>query len=374
MKNSRNSKKKKVRYAVIGLGYIAQIAMLPAFRHARQNSELVALVSDDPVKLRKLGRQYDVPYTFSYDLFDQYLESGEIDAVYISLPNSMHKDFAIRAARAGIHVLCEKPMAVTANDCEQMIKAADENRVKLMIAYRLHFEKANMESVKIAQSGKLGDLRVFNSLFTMQVKAGDIRLQKKLGGGTLYDIGIYCINAARYLFRAEPVEVFAQSIKQTQKRFDEVDEMTSAVMRFPGNRLAAFTSSFGAADNATYQILGTKGSIELVNAYEYAQPMERIIKIGDSEKKTSFAMKDQFAPELIYFSDCILKNHKPEPSGTEGLADVRIIEALYHSAATGKSVKLNEFQAHARPTEEQVIIRPAVKKPELVHADSPHPE
>ena len=197
-----------MRYAVVGLGYIAQVAVLPAFRHAGVNSELAALVSGDPQKLRKLGRKYRVAALYDYERFEECLQSGKIDAVYIALPNHLHRTYAVAAARRGIHVLCEKPMAVTATECEAMIEAARSNGVALMIAYRLHFEKANLEAVSLTRSGKLGDLRIFQSLFTMQVRDEDnIRLKRAAGGGPLYDIGIYCINAARSLFRAEPLEV-----------------------------------------------------------------------------------------------------------------------------------------------------------------------
>ena len=182
----------------------------------------------------------------------------------------MHRDYTVRACRAGIHVLCEKPLAVSESDCEEMINAAAENGVKLMTAYRLHFEQANMKAVEIAQSGKLGELRAFNSVFTMQVKDGDIRLQKDLGGGTLYDIGIYCINAARYLFQDEPIEVFGFSANNGEKRFKEVDEMFSAILRFPDERLASFTTSFGASDVSAYQIVGTEGDLRVDPAYEFA--------------------------------------------------------------------------------------------------------
>ncbi len=141
--------KGKIRYAVVGLGYIAQIAVLPAFAHAGKNSELTALVSDDPLKLKRLGRKYNVTSTYSYDQYDACLKSGEIDAVYIALPNNMHREYTERAARAGVHVLCEKPMAVTVRECEAMIEATEQNRVKLMIAYRLHFEEANLKAAEI---------------------------------------------------------------------------------------------------------------------------------------------------------------------------------------------------------------------------------
>jgi glucose-fructose oxidoreductase len=191
--------KPKVRYAVVGLGHIAQAAVLPAFENAKSNSELVAFVSDDPVKHQRLGRRYNVVSTYTYKEYNALLKSGSIDAVYIALPNSMHRDFTVRAARAGIHVLCEKPLAVTAKDCEEMIDAcaekqseADDGRIGCILNARTWMQ------VEIAQSGKLGELRIFNSVFGYQVKAGNIRTQKKLGGGAAYDIGIYCINAARY--------------------------------------------------------------------------------------------------------------------------------------------------------------------------------
>jgi predicted dehydrogenase len=360
----------KVRYAVVGLGYIAQIAVLPAFVKAK-NAELVALVSDDPKKLAKLGKKYNVPFRYSYDEYDACLCSGEVDAVYIALPNNLHREYTVRACRARVHVLCEKPMAVTESDCEAMIAAAKENRTRLMIAYRLHFEEANMKAVEIARSGKLGNLRAFNSLFTMQVKEGDIRLQKDLGGGTLYDIGIYCINAARYIFQAEPVEVFAWSANNGEKRFEEVDEMTSAILRFPDERLASFTSSFGASDVSAYQIVGSEGDLRVDPAYEFVGDLKHRLTIKGKTRERTFSKRDQFAPELLYFSDCVIKGQEPEPSGREGLADVRIIRALYHSAASGKPVKLDEFERDQRPTIEQEIHQPPVKKPRLVRAATP---
>jgi predicted dehydrogenase len=357
---------------VVGLGYIAQTAVLPAFKNANKNSELAALISHDEVKLRKLSRKYQVRGAYTYDQFDACLESGEIDAVYIALPNHMHREYTIRAAERGVHVLCEKPMAVSEKDCREMIQAAEDYRVKLMVAYRLHFEESNLQAIKIAKSGRLGELRAFQSLFSLQAKEGDIRLNSiELGGGTLYDIGIYCINAARYLFRAEPVEVIAMSENNGEKRFREVDEMTSAVLRFPGNRLASFTSSFGAADAAEYRLVGTKGDLRSENAYEYSEAITHRLTVNGKETRTTYRRRDQFGPELLYFSDCILNNRDPEPSGKEGLADVRVIDALYRSMRTVGSVSLGEFEKPSRPSPAQEIDRPPVDEPELVHAESP---
>jgi glucose-fructose oxidoreductase len=237
-----------------------------------------------------------------------------------------------------------------------------------MTAYRLHFEKANLEAIKVARSGKLGELRYFNSIFSMQANDPNIRLEKKMGGGPLHDLGVYCINAARNLFGAEPTEVVGVTATGKDKRFREVPEMVSATLRFPGERLATFICSFGAADASIYHVVGTKGRIELRNGYEYVEPIELRMTIEDKETSREFGQRDQFAPELLYFSDCILKNKEPEPSGEEGLADVRIVEALYQSAKTGRPVKLPVITKRKRPSVAQEIRRPAVKKPELVRA------
>lgn len=365
------TEQKKVRYAIVGLGHIAQVAVLPAFAHANKNSELVAFVSDDATKIKKLSKKYGVEYSYSYDDYDVLLKSGLIDAVYIALPNTLHAEYAIRAAKAGIHVLCEKPLAVTAKECEKIISAADSNNVKLMTAYRLHFEEGNLKASEIIQSGKIGEPRIFNSVFTMQVVVPDnIRLQEKLGGGTLYDIGIYCINAARYIFRAEPTEVFAATANNGQERFSEVEEMASVTMRFPEDRLATFVCSFGASSISSYQVVCTKGDLKVEPAYEYAGEIKHQLTINDKTKERVFKKRDQFAAELIYFSDCVLQDKKPETSGEEGLIDVRIIEALYRSAKTGKPVKLEKAERKPRPTMKQEIEKPPVDKPDLIKVQS----
>lgn len=361
----------KVRYAVVGQGHIAQVAVLPAFAHAQRNSELAALVSGDRVKLRALGRKYGVGGLYSYEQYDDCLRSGGVDAVYIALPNHLHREYAVKAARAGVHVLCEKPLAVTEADCKAMIAAARRGRVKLMVAYRLHFEEASLKAVEMVRGGKLGEARIFESLFTMQVKPGNIRLQRE-GGGGLYDIGIYCINAARALFAAEPVSVFAWSANNGEKRFREVDEMTAAVMRFPGEQLASFTCSLGAADVSEYHVVGTKGALRVEPAYEYAEGLVHHLQTGDEpNKKKTFAKRDQFAAELLYFSDCVLRDREPEPSGEEGLADVRVIRALLRSARAGRPVPLGAFSRRRRPRLAQEIERPPVRKPRVVRAEPP---
>lgn len=369
--NGHGKDRQIVRYAVVGLGYISQDAILPAFAHARENSELRALVTQDPVKARKLSRKYEVPLHYSYDEYDRCLKSGEIDAVYIALPNTMHHAYAVAAANAGIHVLCEKPMAMDETECLSMISAAEENGVKLMIAYRLHFERANLNAIRAIRSGRIGKPRIFSSVFTQQVPEGNIRLKKDLGGGPLGDVGIYCINAARYLFQAEPEEVFAYEATSDDQRFREVEESVTAVLRFPGARLATFSCSFGASDVSEFQIVGTKGNLRADPAYSHHNGLKLQVTVGGASRDSIFPRSDQFAPELLYFSNCILNNREPEPSGKEGLADVRIIRAITESIETHRPVRVKPTAIESRPGPEQEIRRPPVPKPEIVHAHSP---
>jgi predicted dehydrogenase len=362
-----------IRYAVVGLGHIAQAAVLPAFGHATRNSRLVALVSGSAKKLKALGRRYRVTRLCDYDEADSLFLSGEVDAVYIALPNDQHKEWTIRAARAGLHILCEKPMAVTARDCAAMIRAAAAANVKLMIAYRLHFEAANLDAVKQARRGTLGDLKFFSSDFSMQVRDNNVRLKRAKGGGPLYDIGIYCINAARAVLGEEPRSVFATATRSRGRRFREIDETVIAAMRFEDDRLGSFSCSFGAADRSTYTVTGTRGSITLDPAYEYTEGLQSRLRVGERDHTRKFGKRDQFAAELEYFSECILDNRRPEPSGAEGLADVQIIEAMQRSIRSRRWVAL-KGSSHARPrtTAGRNIIRrpPVPREPQLVDVKS----
>jgi glucose-fructose oxidoreductase len=364
---------RKIRYAVVGLGSIAQEAVLPAFQNA-QNSELTALVSGDDVKREQLSKRYGVSRAYNYEQYDECL--GEVDAVYITLPNHLHRQYAERAARASVHVLCEKPLAPTEEDCRKMIETARETGTCLMTAYRLHFEAANLEAVRLCQIGRLGDVRAFDSIFSQRVAEGNVRLTYDIanGGGPLFDMGVYCINAARYLFRDEPVEVAAFRGNDGERRFQKIDEAVSLMMRFPKDRLATFTVSFNAAPVGRYLVAGTKGTLTLDPAYEYAADKRLRITADGVTNERIFAKGDEFGPELVYFSDCILNNREPEPSGEEGLADVQIIQAAYRSAETGRTIPIEAVRRYSRPTPEQEIDRPPVEEPELLHARMPSGE
>lgn len=355
---------KKIRYAVVGLGHIAQTAVLPAFSNATENSILTALVSGDEKKLKTLGKKYNVDKLYRYSQFEECLRNKEVDAIYIATPNFYHRNIMETAANYGVHVLCEKPMAVTTEDCLSMIQVAEQNHTKLMIAYRLHFEAANLEAISLSQHKRIGQLRIFNSVFTMQMKdKKNIRLKDvDSGGGPLYDIGIYCINASRYLFRAEPIEVFAM---------ESSEKSIAVMMKFPDNRIANFTASFDAFPTIDYDLIGTEGRIRLEQAYGYANEMTLKVYDNDKLEVKKFEKRDQFGPELIYFSNCILKDKKPEPSGEEGLADIKIIEAILLSIELGSPVELELEKVSKRPTKNQLITLSPISTPKPVNVSDP---
>lgn len=373
-------KSEPVRYAVVGLGWFAQVAILPAFENARDKARLVALVSSDGEKLAELGARYEIPERLrvDYDGYGDLLASGEIDAVYLALPNHLHCEYAVRAAHAGIHVLCEKPMAVTEEECRTMIEAAEDGGVKLMIAYRLHFEEANLRAAEIVRSGRIGTPRFFDAVFSNPVThVDDIRLNPiEEGGGTVYDIGIYCINAARALFEAEPEEVVAMSqpafgMERDDPRFQNCDATTSAVLRFPDDRLATFTSSFAGAERESYRVVGSEGELLVEPAFSFKGTLRHRLTVDGETTEEEFSERDQVAPEILYFSDCVREDREPEPSGLEGLADVRIIRAIYRSAREGRAIALEPVEKEERPDLSQEIHLPAPGEQELVNVEAP---
>lgn len=362
---------RKLGYAVVGLGHIAQTEVLPAFARA-QNARLVALVSGEAKKRDELGRRYGVRHLYGYDDFDACLANEEVDAVYVALPNDLHCAYTVRAARAGVHVLCEKPMATSEDECRAMIRACDDAGVQLMIAYRLHFEPGNLEAVGLLREGAIGDPRLFTSAFGYQVQRGNIRTSRERGGGPLWDIGIYCVNATRYLFGDEPQEVFAWAAAgRGDERFAQVEAGAGVLLRFPHERLASFTVSYDIGALATYQVVGTSGDLRMEDAYEYAAPRRMRVTRGDDVQERVFPLVDQFAPQLDYFADCVAHGREPEPSGEEGLADVRILRAIFRSIDEGAPVRLPPFQRSRRPSREQARSVPPHGQPPTVDVQAP---
>jgi len=356
----------KLRMAVIGQGYFAQTAILPAIEQL-DDIELTALVSGSQHKLDELSARYGVRTCVHYDQLDTLLASGKVDAVYIATPNDLHAQLTVIAARHGVHVLCEKPMAPTDAECLQMIRACEHKHVKLMVAYRLHFESANLVAIELARGGEIGDPRIFSSTFTQQVREGNVRLQPRRGEGPLYDVGIYCINAARYLFRAEPVEVTAlRYASPRDARFKAVDEACAVTLRFPGDRIAQLACSFGAYARSHYELIGTEGLLTITHAYDYAKPQVMCVEGPHGSRHRTFEVRDQVAAELEYFVRCIYDDIVPEPGGWEGLADIRIIQAAQVAARFGRSVPIDPLPRRARPDLGQAITVEPHGPPTLV--------
>ncbi len=293
--------------------------------------------------------------------------------MYIALPNHMHRDYAVAAARAGKHVLCEKPLAVTPAECEEMIEAAADAGVRLMTAYRLHFERANLKAVEIVRSGKLGEPRIFESVFTMQVEEGNVRLAPTdRGGGPIYDIGIYCINAARYLFRAEPSEVLATSASIGGKRFARTPEMMSCDPPLPGREAGHLHLQLR---RGRRQLVSGRRNDAAICAWSPPTSMPSRScsasrsTAGRARRRSPNATSSLPSSSTSPTASC--RGREPEPSGAGRPGGLRIIRALLESAWTGRVVKLDEFERHRRPTMALEKKRPPVPRPKLVHVASP---
>jgi predicted dehydrogenase len=352
---------KQIGYAVVGLDDITQQAVLPAFARAAENSRLVAVVAGDRARAQSVAQEFRAA-AYHLDEFRQCLQRDDVNAVYLTTPTSMHCDYAVEAARAGTHVLCERPMAVMADECRRMIRTAQTNRVKMMIAYRLQFHPAHAKALELVRSGAVGTPRTITTTFTTRIEDGDDpRLQRRLGGGSVYDLGVASIHAARTLFGAEPAQVMAMAGRSSRRFGGDVDEGAVALIRFPEERLAALHTSFGEEPTASLRILGEDGWIRLENAYRHDVPVTLDLVRRGQRQTLTFEPTDQFAAELSYFSSCISQDRPPEPSGIEGLQDVRLVEAIYRSARDGRPVTLPRL---ARP-ETVPAAEAEVRKPML---------
>ena len=364
---------KKVRYAIVALGDIAQEAMLPGVAHTG-NSEVTAFVTDDPVKAREVGRQYSVEHHYRYDQFDELLGSGLIDAIYLATPNWRHAEFAIPALKAGIHVLVEKPIEISTAKTQEILDVAKTSKAKLMVAYRLHFEPGTLSAIERARSGDIGELIAFSSTFTQMVSPENHRATSGDLAGPVLDMGPYPVNAARTMFGDEPTEVVsAVGSRHPEARFGEgFDDTVAVTLRFPKNRIAQFVVSYYANATQSFVVMGTKGSIEMQPAYMYGKPLKQTVVIGEKESSESFKNTDHFGGELKYFSECILSDRDPEPDGEEGYADVRVLEGVLRALKSGKPEKLEPFTRSRRiDTSAQKEMLSAVSSPELVNTSNP---
>ena len=332
----KSKQNRKIRYAVIAAGHISQAAFMPGVEHTG-NSELVAVVTGDAAKAKFLQKKYNLKIACDYDSYATLLASGDIDAVYIASPNEQHLDQTLQALKAGIHVLLEKPMAVSVDECRKMRAAQAKSSAKLMIAYRLHFEPVTLEVVKLIRQGKIGAARLFTCTFCQKVPADNHRAHKGFWSGPVTDMGAYPINAARMMFGAEPVGVYAVASRSGRMKLDDT---VSVMLKFPGERLAQFTVSYDLPANNSYVVTGDKGSVTVDPGFTYGEPLAYSVKVKGKVVKQGSAETDQFGAETRYFSECILQGRDPEPDGLEGQNDVAIMAAIEKSLATGRMVTL----------------------------------
>ena len=337
----------RVGYAVVGLGHLSLGQILPAFGKSKY-SKPVALVSGDREKAMKVAAQYGIKASaiYDYESYDMLAQNPEVQVIYIVLPNSMHAEYVVRGAKAGKDILCEKPMATSGKECEQMIAACHTAKVKLMIAYRQQYEPMNRAIVKMVKTGKLGALKSFVAT-NAQDQGDPTQWRQKIalsGGGCLPDVGIYCLNAARFLSGEEPVEVvgFLHQPKD-DPRFFEVEETCSFTAKFPSGLIASCSSGYGAHRSQFLRMEGEKAWAELNPAFGYTGLKLRTRSLEESQDVTrepSIEAADQFAEEMDHMSLCVQQDLQPHTPGEEGLQDQRIVDAIYESAKTGRVVKL----------------------------------
>lgn len=349
-------------YAVVGLGRLALGQILPAMGKSKY-SKPVALVSGDKEKAKKVAAQYGIQPNalYDYESFDRIAGNPEVKVIYIVLPNSMHAEFVVRGAKAGKHILCEKPMATSVKDCERMIAACKAAKVKLMIAYRSQYETYDRAMIKMIREGKFGTLKQF--IATNSQNEGDPaqwRLKKALaGGGCMPDVGIYCLNAARFLSGEEPYEVQASMTQpKDDPRFAEVEASCQVIAKFPSGFTATFNTAYNAHKSQFLRIEGTEAFAELNPAFAYTGIKMKFSKfdkavIGGMEMLYGPLLEanDQFAAEMDHFSMCVQRGIDPHTPGEEGLQDQRITDAIYESARTGKVVRIAPSQGPTRGPE-----------------------
>ncbi|PCD02316.1 glucose-fructose oxidoreductase [Sphingomonas spermidinifaciens] len=334
---------RKLGYAIVGLGSYATNQIMPSFARC-QHSRIAALVSGTSEKLARYGAEYDVPEKnrYSYATFDRIADNPDVDIVYVILPVSMHAEYSIRASKAGKHVMCEKPMAPTARECEAMVAAAAGAGKKLMIGYRSRFQPHNVAAIELCRTKAIGDLKMIRTAHGFPIQPNQWRLDHKMsGGGSMMDIGIYSLQAARYLAGEEPVEVTAvESTDRRDPRFATVEDRIDFTLRFPSGLLASCISSYSSSHNE-YRAIGSDGWIELEPATAYRGQAMRVRRNGaTSTPNIDTSGPDQFVGQLDHLAQCIRDNRTPIVPGEEGLRDIRIIEAIYRSMREKRAISL----------------------------------
>lgn len=337
-----NLAQKKLGIALVGLGKYSTEQLAPSLLETKK-CRLAGIVTGSPEKATRWKEQYHIPdkNIYSYENFDSIKDNPDIDIVYVVLPNSMHAEYSIRAAKAGKHVICEKPMAVTVEECEQMIEASKDAGKLLSIGYRLHFEPYNLAMAEFGQNKTFGELKKIIARDGMDIEPNGWRLDKKLaGGGPLMDVGIYCVQGAIYTCGELPFAITAHEGKKTDmKRFKEVEQSMKWTMEFPSGLIAECETSYAQEMN-TLRAEAEEGWFQLEPAYEYSG-----IKGNASDGPLEFPQVRQQALQMDDFAHCVMTNKKSKVPGEMGLRDVKILNAIYEAARTGRKVRISEFSA-----------------------------
>ena len=342
----------KIGVAVVGLGELATHEILPAFGQSMM-CKVTALVSGDRVKAKRIANEYGVPESglYSYQDFDRIKDNKDVQVVYIVLPNSMHKEYTIRAAKAGKHVLCEKPMAMSSQEAQEMIDACKQAKVKLMIAYRQQYEPNNRWMRELVRQKTFGAIKIFEAS-NYQNESGKSggkqqwrHIKAMAGGGALPDIGLYCLSAARFLSGEEPTEVTALEYSTPKDpRFTEIEESIAFMMRFPSGMIAMCAASYGCHETKRYRFTAENGWFGMEPSFAYhGLKSEVSYALGspfEHKENPTLMERNQFALEMDHMADCVLHNKQPHTGGEEGLQDHKIMEAIYESARTRRPVQL----------------------------------
>jgi len=323
-------------WCIVGLGRISMDHFMPGVMLSK-TGRITALVSGHREKAEKQAAMYNVPSPsiYSYDNYDEIRENKDIEAVYIALPNAMHAEYTIRAAKAGKDVLCEKPMATSVADCKAMIEACQKHKVKLMIAYRCQYNPLHLKAIEVIRSGALGQVQMIESSFGFNIRAGEWRLNRKLaGGGPLMDVGIYSLNSSRYLTGEEPLDIKANSsVIDHDGRFDQVEENVSWTMKFPSGIVASCNTTYGANGANYFKVHGSKGTMQMDPAFGY----DGMHLTGQMEGQTFDEPESEHDPkdftrQAEYFADCIWNDRQPKTAGEEGLRDTTLMSQIYQAA------------------------------------------
>lgn len=331
-------KKDKLGVALVGLGYYSTDLLAPALQ-LTEHCYLAGIVTGSPEKAKAWQQKYNIPEKnyYDYSRFDEIANNPAIDVVYVVLPPSMHKEYAIRAANAGKHVWCEKPMALTTDECQAMIDACNKNKVRLSIGYRLHHEPNTQRITAMATSKPYGNIKKLSAVAGYVDDRTDHWKQKKaMGGGCMYDMGVYPLNCARYVTGEEPVAVTAKQSTTRPEIYKEVDETMSFTLEFPGGAIAQCESSFGKGMNAL-RVDCEKGWYTLEPFSDY-NGQKGITSDG---KKFSAVIPNQQARQMDDDALAIKNNSKIFLApGEEGLKDIKVVQAIYESVHKGERIAI----------------------------------